>query len=87
MKELEDESRRLIAHGGLEWSADCLRFQEKHFRGCNAQRDASAATIYRSALGRKLPFELAGADVDTNYLTGATVKRLPARIGIRKPSI
>jgi tetratricopeptide (TPR) repeat protein len=55
--DLEGESRRLLAHCGLEWSAECLRFHENPSAVATPSTAQVRQPIYRSALGRWRAYE------------------------------
>ena len=55
--DIEGQARRVVAYCGLEWNADCLKFQMAN----RPVKTASAAQVrrplYRDALGRARPYE------------------------------
>lgn len=55
--DLEGQSRRLLAHCGLEWSDDCLRFHENTSAVATPSATQVRQPIYRSALGRWRAYE------------------------------
>lgn len=54
---LEEESRRLLEHCRLEWSADCLRFHENTSAVATPSATQVRQPIYRNALGRWRAYE------------------------------
>lgn len=50
--DLETASRRVVAHCGLEWDPDCLRFHETDRRVRTASAIHVRQEIYRSSIGR-----------------------------------
>ena len=55
--DLEGESRRLLAHCGLQWTDGCLRFYENESAVATPSAPQVRRPIYRSALGSWRAYE------------------------------
>lgn len=55
--DLEGEARRLLAHCGLQWTDDCLRFYENESAVATPSAPQVRRPIYRSALGHWRAYE------------------------------
>ncbi len=57
VEDLEDESRRLVNHLGLEWSDECLRFFDNPRRVTTASMTQVRQPVYKSSIGRWRRYE------------------------------
>lgn len=55
--DLEAETRRILAHLGLDWDARCARFHEQRRVVLTASRTQVKRPLYSSSIGRWRPFE------------------------------
>jgi hypothetical protein len=57
VEDLEGQSRRLLAHCGLDWADECLRFYENKSAVATPSSTQVRQPIYRGSLGRWRAYE------------------------------